>query len=77
MYTSSCVAIKPSPKFTLTGGSLKVEFTAKTAGTYIIGIKFNAKSVVGATAPNPTTVHYDFSTVGVPNSTNGLNLVKK
>jgi hypothetical protein len=33
--------------------------------------------VKGATAPSPTTVHYDFSTTGVPGTTSGLDLKKK
>ncbi len=42
--------------------------------TVIIGIKYDANSLKGATAPDPTTVHYDFATTGVPGSSIGLNL---
>jgi hypothetical protein len=55
-----------------------VTFNAGTGGTFFIGIKYDAGSVVGFTAPSPTTtVHYDFSTTGVPSSTSGLDLIKK
>jgi hypothetical protein len=61
---------------TTSGGVTTVTFTAASAGTYFIGIKYDAKSVEGFTAPTPTTVHYDFSTAGVPSSTSGIDLVK-
>jgi hypothetical protein len=51
-------------------------FNAPTAGTYIIGIKYDSKSLVGATAPNPPTVAYNFATTGVPGSTSELDLIK-
>jgi hypothetical protein len=53
-------------------------FNAGTGGTFFIGIKYDAGSIVGFAAPSPTTtVHYDFSTTGVPSSTSGLDLIKK
>ena len=51
------------------------------AGTYIVQIKYDAKSVVGFPEPSPTTVHYTFqSFVGltlVDEDSNGLDLVPK
>jgi hypothetical protein len=62
------------------------------AGTYIVQIKYDAKSIVGFPEPSPTTVHYTFqSCVGatavtdvgcgtatlVDEDSNGLNLVPK
>jgi len=77
VFTSSCTALKPAPTFTQSGDITTVTFTASSAGTYIIGIKYDATSVKGATAPSPTTVHYTFTTIGVPGSTSGLALQKK
>jgi hypothetical protein len=78
VFTSNCTALKPPPSINTSGGVTTVTFNASSAGTYIIGIKYNAKSVEGFTAPSPnTTVHYAFSTGGVPGSTQGLDLVKK
>jgi hypothetical protein len=58
-------------------GTVTVTFNAPTAGTYIIGIKYNAKSIAGCPAPSPgTTVDFSFSTSGVPGSTQVLHLVK-
>jgi hypothetical protein len=54
-----------------------VTFNATTTGTYYIGVKYSTGTVVGQNAPNPTTVHYSFSTSGVLSSTSGLDLVKK
>jgi len=74
VFSSNCGSV--SDTITQNGNTTTVTFNAPTAGTYIIGIKYDSKSVVGATAPNPTTVHYDYATTGVPGSTSGLNLVK-
>jgi hypothetical protein len=75
VYTSGCTKI--SANISTSNGVTTVTFNASSAGTFIIGIKYDSKSVQGFPAPSPTTVHYDFSTAGVPGSTQGLNLVKK
>jgi len=76
VYNSSCVKVV-TQTITQSGKTTTVKFTAPTAGTYVIGIKYDTGSVVGFTAPNPATVHYSLSTTGVANSTSGLDLVKK
>jgi hypothetical protein len=56
----------------------KVRFNAQQAGVYYIAVKFQTGNVGGDPAPAPgTTVHYDFSTTGVPGSTSGVDLVKQ
>jgi len=51
------------------------------AGTYIVQIKYDSKSIVGFPEPSPTTVHYTFQTfVGltlVDEDADGLDLVPK
>jgi hypothetical protein len=75
VFDSNCNAL--SETITQNGNTTTVTFNAPTAGTYIIGIKYDSKSLAGATAPSPnTTVHYAFATTGVPNSTQGLDLIK-
>jgi hypothetical protein len=60
-----------------TTGAVSVSFNAPVAGTYIISLKYNSKSIAGATAPSPgTTVHYNFAISGDPGSTQGLDLIK-
>jgi hypothetical protein len=77
VFNSNCNSVSETITQNTTTGAVTVQFNAPTAGTYIIGIKYDSKSVVGATAPSPnTTVHYDFATTGVPGSTSGLDLVK-
>ena len=77
VYTSGCAKVQNATLST-SGGVTTITFNASTAGTYIIGIKYDATSVVGFSAPNPgTTVHYDFTLAGFPSSTEGLDLVKK
>jgi hypothetical protein len=74
VYSSNCGNLGST--ITQNGNTTTVTFNAPTAGTYIIGIKYDSKSIVGATAPNPPTVHYNYATTGVPGSTSGLDLIK-
>jgi hypothetical protein len=74
-YTSGCTKINTS--INTSSGVTSVTFNASAPGTYIIGIKYDSKSVQGFNTPSPTTVHYDFSTTGVSGSTQGLDLKKK
>jgi len=77
VWTSTCVKASNVmiTQNTMTG-AVTAQWTALTAGTYIIGIKYSANSVVGDPAPSPgTTVHYNFATTGVAGSTQGLDLV--
>jgi hypothetical protein len=79
VFTSSCVAVKGA-NITQSGADTTVTFTASSAGTYIIGVKYSASSITGATAPSPTTVGYDFY-ISSPNlqssTTSHIDLVKK
>jgi hypothetical protein len=75
-YASDCSKINAS--LSTSGGVTTITFNASSAGTYIIGIKYDTQSVKGFSAPSPgTTVHYTFTLAGFPSSTEGLNLVKK
>jgi hypothetical protein len=76
VFTSNCNSLSETITQNTTTGAVTVAFNAPTAGTYIIGIKYDSKSIVGATAPNPPTVNYAFETTGVSGSISGLNLVK-
>jgi hypothetical protein len=74
VFDSSCVTLERTIK--QSGNTVTVRFNAPAADTYFIAIKFNAQSLIGKTAPSPeTTVHYEFSTTDVPDSTSGLDLV--
>jgi uncharacterized repeat protein (TIGR01451 family) len=76
-YTASC-GKAASQTVTQSGATTTVTFNAGSGGTFIIGIKYDTGSIVGFTAPAPTTtVHYDFSMTGVPGSTNGIDVIKK
>src|SRR4029077_14110513 len=78
VFTSNCNSLHPTITQNTTTGAVTVQWNAPTAGTYIISIKYDSKSIVGDPAPSPgTTVHYDFATTGVPGSTSGLDLVKQ
>ena len=63
VFDSNCNSRHPTITQNTTTGAVTVSFNAPTAGTYIIGIKYDSKSIVGDPAPSPaTTVHYDFAT---------------
>jgi hypothetical protein len=75
-YNSGCTKINAN--ISTVNGVTTITFNASSVGTYIIGIKYDATSVVGFGAPSPgTTVHYTFTLTGFPSSTEGLNLTKK
>ena len=77
VFDSNCNSLHPTITQNTTTGAVTVQWNAPTAGTYIISIKYDSKSIVGDPAPSPgTTVHYDFATTGVPGSTSGLDLIK-
>jgi len=75
VFDLGCVTLHPT--ISQLGGTVTVQFNAPSAGTYAILVKFSANSVKGAGAPSPTTVHYNISTAGVADSTQGLDLNKK
>jgi hypothetical protein len=76
VYNSGCTKI--SANISTSNGVTTITFNASSAGTYIIGIKYDATSVTGFGAPSPgTTVSYTFTLTGFPSSTEGLDLVKK
>ena len=78
VFDSNCNSLGPT--ITQNGNTTTVTFTAPTAGTYFISVKYAANSVVGSLAPSPgspgTTVHYNYTTSGVLGSTSGLDLIK-
>jgi len=74
VFDSNCVSLQRTVR--QRGNTATVNFNAPAAGTYFIAIAFDARSLVGEPAPHPTTVHYEFTTTGVPHSTSGLDLVK-
>ena len=77
VFNLNCNSLSETMTQNPTTGTVTVTFNAPTAGVYIISLKYDSGSVKGATAPSPTTtVHYNFSTTGVPGSTNGLDLIK-
>ena len=76
VFNPNCTGLSSTITQDPATGTVTVSFNAPVAGTYIISIKYDSKSIAGCTAPNPTTVHYDFATPSVPLSTQGLDLIK-
>ena len=75
VFDSDCVRLQRAIR--QSGDTVTVRFNAPAAGTYFISIKFNSQNLIGEPAPSPITVHYDFMTTGAPDSTSGLDLVKR
>ena len=77
VFNNNCNGVTNTMTQNANTGTVTVSFNAPTAGTYIISIKYDSKSIAGLPAPSPTTtVHYNFATTGVPGSTQGLDLIK-
>ena len=75
VFDSNCVSVQRAGSDS--GNTATVKFNAPSAGTYFIGINFIAQSLLGQPAPSPEpTVHYDFTTTGVPDSTSGLDFLE-
>src|SRR5207249_773555 len=67
VFNSSCNSLSSTIAQNPNTGTVTVSFNAPVAGTYIISIKYDSKSIAGLPAPGPgTTVHYNFATTGVP-----------
>lgn len=81
VFNTNCVD-RLKPAFAQSPGSgaansFTVDWTAPAAGTYFIMLKLAAPNVRNLPVPNPSAVHYDFSSANVPNSTSGLDLVNQ
>jgi hypothetical protein len=81
VFDSNCNAVS-GESLTQSGSDITITFNAASAGTYFIGIKFDATSVKGFAVPSPTTVHYEFSMLDssfatLTGSVQGLDLAKK
>jgi hypothetical protein len=59
VYAGDCSSWKAGTE--INGGS-GATFTIPTPGSYIIGIKYDPKSIAGTTAPVPDDITYDFTT---------------
>jgi hypothetical protein len=75
VFDSDCLPMQRT--ISRTPDTVTVRFKAPAAGSYYIAIKFTSRNLIGWPEPSPgTTVHYDFMTNGVPDSTSGLDLVR-
>ena len=52
-------------------------FTVKAPGTYVIGIKYDTKTIAGTKTPNPSTVTYNFTTSLGTSTSASVLLVRK
>jgi len=61
---------------TVIAGGTGASFTVPTPGSYIIGVKYQTKSIAGTTAPVPADITYNFTT-SLGGSTGASVLLKK
>ena len=73
VYTGNCSSYITG---TETGGGTGATFTIKTPGNYILGIKYQTKTIAGTTAPVPANITYNFTT-SLGGNTGGAVLLKK
>ena len=80
VFTTSCGGLSGGifTQTTTTGTTsiVTVTFNAPAADTYYIELRFITTNIKKAGAPTPSTVHYSFSTAGVPGSDCGLDLIR-
>ena len=76
VLTPACATVRNPTIAAGANGSVTVDFKAASAGTYYVAVRYLVSAVNGLAEPNPTTVHYELSTAGVPGSTSGLDLKK-
>ena len=78
VYNAGCASVRGATATQAANGDVTVNWTAATAGTFYIGLKYNTSSIVGGAKPNPgTNVDYGFATTGVLGSTEGVRLSRK
>lgn len=77
VFSSSCTSVSGATVTAASGNSsFTVQWNGASAGTYYIRLRLNTSAVKNKTAPNPSTVHYAFSTNGVTGSTSGIDLTR-
>ena len=77
VQTGACRAVSGETITPAAGNSsFTVSWNAPSAGTYVIKLKLTTSTVRNQPAPNPSTVHFQFSTNGVAGSTSGLDLTR-
>ena len=77
VQTGSCGAVSGETFTAAAGnGSFTVRWTAPSAGAYVIKLKLSTSAVRNRPVPNPSTVHYQYSTNGVTGSTSGIDLTR-
>jgi hypothetical protein len=82
LYNGDCTA--PSATYSVSGatGQAHVSVSGATPGqTFVVSVKYSGATLIGLTAPSPSTVHYGFATLidGVTDDqdANGLDLTAK
>jgi hypothetical protein len=77
LFNADCSSSSLGTLNSTANGQVTLTVNGATAGqVFVIGVKYTTKSVVGAAAPAPPTVHYDFVTKvnGTPVATDPLGL---
>jgi hypothetical protein len=73
LYTGNCSSWTTGTQI---AGGTAASFTVATPGTYVIGIKYDVKSLAGTTPPVPANITFDFST-SLGGNTGASVLLKK
>ena len=76
VYHSSDCAKLTSGTTVVLGTTTTISIT-NPVGSYIVRLAFDPTTVAGSPAPSPSTVHYQYTTNGVANSTDTVNLARK
>jgi hypothetical protein len=74
LYTANCSS---STAGTVIAGGSGASFTVAKPGTYIIGIKYQTKTIAGTKAPVPANITYNFTTSLGGTTGGSVKLVKQ
>jgi hypothetical protein len=77
VYTAACGKVKQPTFASGADGSVTVGFDATAARSYWVAVRYHANAVNGQSTPSPTTIHYLFSTAGVPSSSATLDFLRQ
>ena len=76
VYTAGCTDSGATFTAASGNGSFTAQWNGASAGTYYVRLVLSTSAVLNLKVPNPSTVHYSYSTSGVTGSTSGIDLTR-
>jgi len=77
IYFAGTFTLDSAAEATISTNAAGTSTSFSVSGAHIVRLAFDPNTVVGSTAPSPSTVTYTYSTAGVANSTDTIGLAPK